>query len=434
MQVSVESTSGLERKVTVTVPATEIDTEVEKRLTRLGRTAKIKGFRPGKAPMKVLRQNYGAQAHQEVVGEVIQSSYSAALLQEKLNPAGNPRIEPASMAPGKDLEYVATFEVYPEVTFEPLEKIKVSRAVAEIADEDVTEMLESLRKQRSEWDESDAAAEDGTRATIDFEGTLDGELFDGGKAEDYAFVMGEGRMLADFETGIKGMKAGDTRDITVNFPEDYQAENLQGKEAVFAITVKKVETSRLPEVDDEFAKAFGVEEGGLEAFMKEVRGNMTRELEQTVKQRMKDALMDALVQNNPIEVPGALVQQEIGSLQQDAGRRMGIQDQSKLPAPELFAETARKRVTVGLLIGEVIRQNELKLDAAKVEEKLVQLTADYDDAENMINMYRGNAQAMGQVQNLVMEEQVVEWLLEKVTVSDKKATFKELMKLDAPQG
>ena len=434
MQVSVESTSGLERKVTVTVPATEIDTEVEKRLTRLGRTAKIKGFRPGKAPMKVLRQNYGAQAHQEVVGEVIQSSYSAALLQEKLNPAGNPRIEPASMAPGKDLEYVATFEVYPEVTFEALEKIKISRAVAEIADEDVTEMLESLRKQRSEWDESDAAAEDGTRATIDFEGTLDGELFDGGKAEDYAFVMGEGRMLADFETGIKGMKAGDTRDITVNFPEDYQAENLQGKEAVFAITVKKVETSRLPEVDDEFAKAFGVEEGGLEAFMKEVRGNMTRELEQTVKQRMKDALMDALVQNNPIEVPGALVQQEIGSLQQDAGRRMGIQDQSKLPAPELFAETARKRVTVGLLIGEVIRQNELKLDAAKVEEKLVQLTADYDDAENMINMYRGNAQAMGQVQNLVMEEQVVEWLLEKVTVSDKKATFKELMKLDAPQG
>jgi trigger factor len=434
MQVSVESTSGLERKVTVTVPATEIDTEVEKRLTRLGRTAKIKGFRPGKAPMKVLRQNYGAQAHQEVVGEVIQSSYSAALLQEKLNPAGNPRIEPASMAPGKDLEYVATFEVYPEVTFEPLEKIKVSRAVAEIADEDVTEMLESLRKQRSEWDESDAAAEDGTRATIDFEGTLDGELFDGGKAEDYAFVMGEGRMLADFETGIKGMKAGDTRDITVNFPEDYQAENLQGKEAVFAITVKKVETSRLPEVDDEFAKAFGVEEGGLEAFMKEVRGNMSRELEQTVKQRMKDALMDALVQNNPIEVPGALVQQEIGSLQQDAGRRMGIQDQSKLPAPELFAETARKRVTVGLLIGEVIRQNELKLDAAKVEEKLVQLTADYDDAENMINMYRGNAQAMGQVQNLVMEEQVVEWLLEKVTVTDKKTTFKELMKLDAPQG
>jgi trigger factor len=434
MQVSVESTSGLERKLTVKVPSTEIDTEVEKRLTRLGRTAKIKGFRPGKAPMKVLRQNYGAQAHQEVVGEVLQSSYNAALRQEKLNPAGNPRIEPTSMAPGKDLEYVATFEVYPEVAFEPLDKIKVSRPVAEIADEDVTDMLESLRKQRREWDESDAAAEDGTRATIDFEGKLDGELFDGGKAEDYAFELGEGRMLADFENGIKGMKAGETREITVNFPEDYQAENLKGKEAVFAITVKKVEVSRLPEVDDEFAKAFGVEEGGLEAFMEEVRGNMTRELEQTVKQRMKDALMDALVEQNPIEVPGALVQQEIGSLQKDAGRRMGIQDQGKLPAPELFEETARKRVTVGLLIGEVIRQNELKLDAAKVEEKLVQLTADYDDAENMIKMYRANAQAMGQVQNLVMEEQVVEWLLEKAAVTDKKMTFKELMNLDAQQG
>ena len=434
MQVSVESTSGLERKLTVKVPATEIDTEVEKRLTRLGRTAKIKGFRPGKAPMKVLRQNYGAQAHQEVVGEVLQSSYSAALAQEKLNPAGNPRIEPTSMAPGKDLEYVATFEVYPEVAFEPLEDIKVSRPVAEILDEDVNEMLENLRKQRVEWEESDAAAEDGTRATIDFEGKLDGELFDGGKASDYAFVMGEGRMLADFENGIKGMKAGESRDITVNFPEDYQAENLKGKEAVFAITMKKVETSRLPEVDDEFAKAFGVEEGGIEAFMKEVRGNMDRELAQAVKQRMKDAPLDALVENNPIEVPGALVKQEISSLQQDAGRRMGIQDQTRLPAPELFEETARKRITVGLLIGEVIRQNELKLDNARVDEKLVQLTQDYDDSENMIKMYRANAQAMGQVQNLVMEEQVVDWLLDKATVTDKKTTFKELMNLDAKQG
>ena len=434
MQVSVESTSGLERKLTVKVPATEIDTEVEKRLTRLGRTAKIKGFRPGKAPMKVLRQNYGAQAHQEVVGEVLQSSYSAALAQEKLNPAGNPRIEPTSMAPGKDLEYVATFEVYPEVAFEPLEDIKVSRPVAEILDEDVNEMLENLRKQRVQWEESDAAAEDGTRATIDFEGKLDGELFDGGKASDYAFVMGEGRMLADFENGIKGMKAGESRDITVNFPEDYQAENLKGKEAIFAITMKKVETSRLPEVDDEFAKAFGVEEGGIEAFMKEVRGNMDRELAQAVKQRMKDALLDALVENNPIEVPGALVKQEISSLQQDAGRRMGIQDQTRLPAPELFEETARKRITVGLLIGEVIRQNELKLDNARVDEKLVQLTQDYDDSENMIKMYRANAQAMGQVQNLVMEEQVVDWLLDKATVTDKKTTFKELMNLDAKQG
>ena len=434
MQVSVESTSGLERKLTVQVPATEIDTEVEKRLTRLGRTAKIKGFRPGKAPMKVLRQNYGAQAHQEVVGEVLQSSYGKALQQEKLNPAGNPRIEPTSMGPGKDLVYVATFEVYPEVAFAPLEKIKVGRPVAEIAEEDVTEMLTNLRKQRSEWDESDAAAADETRATIDFEGKLDGELFDGGKAEDYTFVMGEGRMLADFEEGIKGMKAGETRDITVNFPEDYQAENLKGKEAVFAITMKKVETRRLPEIDDEFAKAFGVEEGGVDAFMEEVRGNMSRELAQAVKQRMKDALMDSLVEANPIEIPGALVEQEIASLQQDAGRRMGIQDQAKLPGRELFEDTARKRVTVGLLIGEVIRQNELKLDNTRVDEKLVQLTQDYDDAENMIKMYRGNAQAMGQVQNLVMEEQVVDWLLEKVSVSDKKTTFKELMNLDAKQG
>ena len=431
MQVSVESTSGLGRKLTVQVPAAEIDSEVESRLKRIGRTAKIKGFRPGKVPLKVLRQHYGAQAHQEVVGEVVQSSYNAALNQEKLNPAGNPKIQPGRIEAGKDLEYVATFEIYPEVVFEPMDKLKVERPVAEIGEQDVTDMIEKLRKQRSEWDVVERAAADEDRVTVDFDGKLDGESFDGGKAENYTVVLGEGRMLADFEDGIKGLKAGEKRDITVQFPEDYQAENLKGKAAVFAISVSKVEQARLPELDDEFVKAFGIAEGGVEAFLEEVRGNMRRELEQAVRSQMKEAVMNCLVELNPIEVPAALVDSEIHSLQHDAGRRMGISDHDKLPPREVFEDTARKRVTIGLLIAEVIRQNKLELDAAKVDEKLVQLTADYDDAENMIKMYRSNAKAMGQVQNLVMEEQVVDWLLEQASVSEKQTTFKELMKLEA---
>jgi trigger factor len=431
MQVSVESTSGLGRKLTVQVPAAEIDSEVEKRLKHVGRTAKIKGFRPGKVPMKVLRQHYGHQAHQEVVGEVVQSSYNAALAQEKLNPAGNPHIEPGRIETGHDLEYVATFEVYPEVVFEPMDKIKVERPVAEIVEDDVNEMLEKLRKQRCEWDEAERAAADGDRVTVDFDGKLNGESFEGGKAENYAVVLGEGRMLADFEEGIKGLKAGESRDITVSFPEDYQAEKLRGKDAVFSIWVKKVEQSRLPEIDEDFVKAFGVEAGTVEAFMEEVRGNMNRELEQAVKFKMKESLMDRLLEINPIELPAALVDQEVHNMQHDAGRRMGISDHSKLPPRQVFEDGARKRVAIGLLMAELIRQNKLELDPARVDAKLEQLTADYDDSENMIKMYRGNAQAMGQVQNMAMEEQVVDWLLEQVSVTDKKSSFRTLMNLDA---
>lgn len=429
MQVSVESTTGLERKLTVQVPAAEVDAEVLKRLQRVGRTAKIKGFRPGKAPMKVLKQQYGAQVHQEVIGEIIQRSYGEALRQEDLNPAGNPRIEPANMGEGKDLEYTATFEVYPEVTFAPMDKINVERPAAEIADADIDEMIETLRSQRKTWAEADEAAAEGDRITIDFEGKLDGELFDGGKAEDYAVELGAGRMLADFEAGITGMKAGETKDIDVNFPEDYHAENLKGKAAVFAITAKKVEKASLPEVDDEFVKSFGVEEGGIDAFREEVRGNMTRELQQTIHHKVKEALLDALVENNPIDLPAALISEEVHRMQHDAGRRMGINDHSKLPSAELFQDQARKRVAVGLLMSEVITQNNLELDPARVDAKLEQLTAEYDDSEAMIKMYRENAQAMTQVQNLTMEEQVVDWLLEQVKVTDKQTSFKELMNL-----
>jgi len=429
MQVSVETTSGLERKMTVQVPASEVDQEVEKRLQKVGRTAKIKGFRPGKVPMKVLRQQYGEQVRQEVLGDVVQSSFSQAVVKQELNPAGGPQIQFGANQQGKDLEYTAVFEVYPEVSFGPLEKIKVERPVAEITDADLDGMIDNLRRQRLVWDDVERAARDGDRLTVDFEGTLDGVPFDGGKADDFVVTLGEGRMLEDFEKGLSGMKAGESKEVKVSFPADYHAEDLKGKEAVFTISAKKVEQSRLPELDEEFVKSFGVDEGGVEAFKAEVRGNMEQEMAQAVKARLRESVLDALAENNEVDLPKALVHREIHQLQHDAGRRMGITDHSKLPPAEPFEEPARKRVKLGLLIGELIRQNGLELDRSRVEQKLDELTSTYGEREKMLSMYRSNAQAMAQVESMVMEEQVVEWLLEQVKVSDKQTSFKELMKL-----
>jgi len=429
MQVSVETTSGLERKMTVQVPASEVDQEVEKRLQKVGRTAKIKGFRPGKVPMKVLRQQYGEQVRQEVLGDVVQSSFSQAVIKQELNPAGGPQIQFGANQQGKDLEYTAVFEVYPEVTFKPLEKIKVERPVAEITDADLDSMIDNLRGQRLVWDEVERAAQDGDRLTVDFEGTLDGVAFDGGKANDFVVTLGEGRMLEDFEKGLAGMKAGESKEVKVSFPGDYHAEDLKGKDAVFTISAKKVEQSRLPELDEEFVKSFGVDEGGVEAFKAEVRGNMEQEMAQAVKARLRESVLDALAENNEVDLPKALVHREIHQLQHDAGRRMGITDHSKLPPAEPFEAPARKRVKLGLLIGELIRQNGLELDRARVDQKLDELASNYGEREKMLSMYRGNPQAMAQVESTVMEEQVVEWLLEQVKVSDKTTSFKDLMKL-----
>lgn len=432
MMVSVETVSGLERRMKVQVPAERIEKEVDSRLERVGRTAKIKGFRPGKVPMKVIRQRYGSQVRQEVLGEVMQMSYFEAISQEKLRPAGNPRIEPGNTEQGTDLEYTAIFEIYPEVELKGHEGLSVEKPVAEIGESDIDDMIDNLRRQRAEWETIDQPAESGLRIVVNFEGTIDDAAFPGGTGEEVPVVLGEGGMLPDFESGLIGMKAGDEKDITVTFPEDYGAEELAGRTAQFHVTAVRVEARKLPDVDEEFCAGFGIKEGGVEKLREEVLDSMRRELEQTVQGRLKEQVMQGLLDENEVELPGSLVEDEIRGLRESAARRMGVDpsDPANLPPRDSFEDVARRRVKLGLLVAEVIRKAGIELDKDRVRDRVRQLAADYRNPEEVVKLYTQNRQLMDRLEMEVMEEQVVDWLLERAKISDKSIGFKELMRPD----
>ncbi|MGB6307770.1 MAG: trigger factor, partial [Steroidobacteraceae bacterium] len=334
MQVSVESISKLERRMQVQVPAERVSQEIAARLKNLSRTARLKGFRPGKAPLTVIRRQFGPQVHREVIGELLQSSFAEAVTEKQLSPAGNPRIEPQSMDEGQDLRYVATFEVFPEVTLQPMESLELERITAEVSESDIDAMIERLRKQQMKYVPADRVAAAGDKVTIDFLGKVDGVEFGGGKGENVAIVLGEGRMLPELEQGLVGAAAGEHRDIDVNFPADYRATELAGKRAVFATQVKSVEEPRLPELDEEFCAAFGVTEGGIPKLREDVAANMRRELDQNLRNRNKAAVMDKLYQANPIDVPNALLESQIRDMQVESMRRAGVKDVSQAPPRE----------------------------------------------------------------------------------------------------
>jgi trigger factor len=398
MQVSVETTQGLERRITITVPSENVETEVKKRLQQLSKTQRIDGFRAGKVPVSVINKRFGPAVRQEVAGEVMQRNYIEAIVSEKINPAGAPTFAPKSLEAGKDLEFSATFEVYPEVEVQGLDKITVEKPAVTVTDEDLANMLETLRKQHAAWADVDAAAGENDRVTVDFVGTIDGEVFEGGKAEDFPLELGQGRMIPGFEDNIVGKKAGEEVVADVTFPDDYHAENLKGKAAQFTITVKKVEAQELPELSEEFATKFGVTEGGVDALKEEVKKNMTRELDQAVKASVKDQAIKGLLANNEIEVPKALVDQEVDALRQQAAQRFGgdAQNMPELPA-ELFHEQAVTRVKTGLLLGEVIKANDIKVDDAKVEALIATVASAYEDPTEVVEYYKGNDQLMQQM-------------------------------------
>ena len=428
MQVSVETTQGLERRITITVPAENVETEVKKRLQQLSKTQRIDGFRAGKVPVSVINKRFGPAVRQEVAGEVMQRNYIEAIVSEKINPAGAPTFAPKSLEAGKDLEFSATFEVYPEVEVQGLDKITVEKPAVTVTDEDLANMLETLRKQHAAWADVDAAAGENDRVTVDFVGTIDGEVFEGGKADDFPLELGQGRMIPGFEDNIVGKKAGEEVVADVTFPEDYHAENLKGKAAQFTITVKKVEAQELPELSEEFATKFGVTEGGVDALKEEVKKNMTRELDQAVKASVKDQAIKGLLANNEIEVPKALVDQEVDALRQQAAQRFGgdAQNMPELPA-ELFHEQAVTRVKTGLLLGEVIKANDIKVDDAKVEALIATVASAYEDPTEVVEYYKGNDQLMQQMRNVAMEEQAVEAILAKADVSDVEKAFDDIM-------
>jgi len=427
MQVSVESTGALERRMEVSVPRERVEQAIDERLQRVGRSAKLKGFRPGKAPLKVIKQQFGAQVRQEVLSDLMQSSFAEAVNSQKLSPAAGPRIEPISTGPGEDLKYRAVFEIFPEVELKIVDGLKIERPVAEVTESDVDAMVQNLREQRPRFNEVDRPGAEGDRVTMDFNGLLDGKGFEGSKGEGVAVLLGGGRMLADFERGVTGAKAGDSLTIDVRYPDDYHNKSLAGQTAAFDVQVKKVEEKVLPELDDEFCSEYGVLEGGMEQLRSEVRENMGRELTTNIRARLKQQLLDRLLEGNPVEVPRGLVDAQVREMQIDAARRIGARDASQIPPPETFQEPARRRVALGILISELIKSRGIELDRARVEERLAELAADYPDPVPVLKAYRENAEAMRQVESLVLEEQVIDYLLERAESKDRPMSFKDLM-------
>ncbi|MDG9923595.1 MULTISPECIES: trigger factor [unclassified Pseudomonas] len=434
MQVSVESTSALERRMTIGVPAERIETEVTKRLQQTARRAKVAGFRPGKVPMNVIRQRYEDSARQEALGDLIQATFYEAIVEQKLNPAGAPSVEPKIFEKGKDLEYVATFEVFPEIKLAGFDGIAVERLQADVTDADVDNMLEILRKQNTRFEAVERAAENGDQLNIDFVGKIDGEAFAGGSAKGTPLVLGSGRMIPGFEDALVGVKAGEERVINPTFPADYQNLDLAGKTAEFTVTVNSVSAPQLPELNDDFFALFGVKESGLEGFRAEVRKNMDRELRQAIKSKVKNQVMEGLLAANPVEVPKSLIGNEVNRLRVQAVQQFGGNIKpDQLPA-ELFEEQAKRRVVLGLIVAEVVKQGELKADEARVRELIEEMASAYQEPQQVVAWYYKNDQQLNEVRSVVLEEQVVDTVLQKASVTDKAVSYEEAVKpAEAPQ-
>lgn len=428
MQVSVETTEGLGRRVNITVAADTIEQAVKSELVNVAKKVRIDGFRKGKVPMNIVAQRYGASVRQDVLGDLMQRNFVDAIIQEKINPVGAPNYVPGEYQTGEDFSFAVEFEVYPEVELTGLDTIEVEKPRVEVNDADVDTMLDTLQKQQADWKETADAAGAEDRVAVDFTGTIDGEAFDGGNATDFVLAMGQGRMIPGFEEGVIGHKAGESFDISVTFPEDYHAENLKGKAANFAVELKKVEQRELPVLDESFIKRFGVADGSLEGLRAEVRKNMERGLKNAVRNRVKKQVIDGLLNANDIHVPAALVDGEIDVLKRQVAQRFGGNEKQALELPrELFEEQAKRRVKVGLLLGEVIRKHELKADEARVSELIEEMASAYEDPKEVIEFYGKNKELMDNMRNVALEEQAVEALLANARVTEKETGFNELM-------
>lgn len=430
MQVSVETTQGLERKMTIAVPSEKVDSAVNSRLQEAARNVKLNGFRKGKIPFKVIKSKFGAGVRQEVVGELMSQSFYEAIDQESLKPAGQPSIAPKNLNEGEDLEFVATFQVYPEISLPDFSKIELERLGAEISESDIDEMIETLRKQRQTWGLVERAAASDDMVNIDYAGKLNGEEFEGGSAQGTNLVLGSERMIPGFEAGIEGKSASDVFTLDLSFPEEYHNKELAGKEVAFEITLNSVSEQVMPVVDEEFYKSFGVEDGGNDAFREEVTSNMGRELKTASRNKLKTKIMDALVEAVETDIPDALVAGEIQQLREQALQQFGGGqniDANMLP-DELFKEQAARRVLLGLVLGEVIQQQELKADPAKVREAIEELAATYESPDDVINWYYGNQEQLGTIESNVLEDQVFDYIIGQSAVTDKQVDYQEVIK------
>ncbi len=428
-----EQSSGLERRITFTVPTEDLEKAVDERLRELGRNVRLPGFRQGRVPARVLRQRYGKQVRAEALEELVRNQFYRAVAEERLRPAGGPVLSEPEEGEG-GLTFTATCEVYPEIELQSLEGVTIEKPVVEITDADVDKVIQRLREQQAEWQAVDRPAKEGDRVTVDYKATIEGEPFEGGEGEDLVVELGAGRMIDGFEEGLVGAKPGDTVEMDLTFPENYGKEDLAGKPAHFTVTVKKVEEPVLPELDDEFARRYGIEEGGIEALRREVRENMARELDRTLRQKVKEQVMDALLEKHDVPVPEALVREESERLARQMQAQMGAQGQALQLPLELFEKEARKRVALGLILAELVKQNGIKADQEKVKEALEELTASYEHPEEVMQWYLSQPERLAEIESMVVENEIVDRLLEQAEVQERPASFDEIMNPDQSSG
>lgn len=426
MQVSVEQSGNIERKMTISLPAERVDSEISRQLQRLSKQVKVPGFRPGKVPMKIMKSRYLGQVMQDVITDLIQSSYQEALGQESLRPAGAPSIETSSGGEGKDLEYTATFEVYPDLTGLTLSGLKIERNLCEISDQDIDTTLDSLRRQRVEWKSVDAEAKDGNRVTLDFTGTVDGKPFTGGEGKAMPVVIGSGSLIPGFESQLIGIKEGEDRTLTVKFPDDYHAAEMAGKEAIFDVKATEVAEEVLPEIDEALAKSFGVEGGGIEKFREEIRDNLSREASDRTDITVRDAIFQAVLESNEIDVPKALVEQELKMLVETAEKEQPEITKNE-EAVAMYRKLAERRVSLGLILAEITEREAMIPAADAVESRLQKLAETYEDPSSFIEWYKADRQRLSEIEAQVLEGMVVDKLLKDAEITDKTISFEELV-------
>jgi len=430
MQQTVESLGALERRIDLTVPAEAIEKEVQTRLTKLARTVKLPGFRPGKVPLKMVAQTYGAQVHAEVMNDKVGEAFSSAVTANKLRVAGAPRLEPRTVEGSEDLAFSAIFEVYPEITLGDLSTVEVQRAVCPVGDAEVDRTLEIMRKQRATYEDVDRAAADGDVVTVDFKGTQDGAPFDGGTAADFPFTLGQGRMLPEFEVAVAGMKPGETKTFPLTFPDDYTAKELAGKTVQFEVTLKKVQQPVLPPIDAQFAKSLGIADGNLEQMRSELRSNLEREVASRLRARSKDSVMAGLLTIASFDVPKSLVEGEKQRLAETARNDLVSRGVSAQEAPlplDLFQPQAERRVRLGLLLGEVVRTNGLQPRPDQIRKLVEEMAQSYERPQEVINWYLSDRKRLGELESVALEDNVTNWVLERAKVVETTVAFDELM-------
>ncbi|VAX13214.1 Cell division trigger factor [hydrothermal vent metagenome] len=435
MQVSVETTSGLERRLTVAIEEARIAQAVESKLKEMAHTVKIKGFRPGKVPLKVVKQQYGGQVREDVVNEVLQSTFYEALSQENLHPAGAPAFSTRESTPGAGLEYTATFEVYPEIQLGSLAEQKIEKPSVEIAETDIDNMIDRIRRQHMSWEVSDAPAANGDQLNIDFKGTIDGEAFDGGEGKGMSIELGSGRMITGFEDGLVGAEKDADIILDLQFPDDYQATGLAGKAVQFAVHVNSVEKAVLPDVDEAFAKKMGVESGDIELLRKDVLENMELELAKQLKTKLKEKVMDMLVDVNKIDIPKSLIENEAEALRNQMVQNLSNQGLSKTDVnalgTDMFVEQAERRVRLGLIMNEIVKENSINVEAENIRALVEEIARPYEQPDEVVKWYYADKRRLSEIESLALEEQVVEWAVEQAEVVETKATFDEIMKPEA---